>query len=75
MLDRIRQLILNKGFRDAEITPDTDLIFDLGINSLDLVELVCAFEQEFCIVVPDRDIKTFRKISDIVSYLEARVSG
>ncbi len=53
------------------ISPDTDLISDLSVNSLDLVEVVCAFEVAFDIVVPEKDIRKLTKVRDIVEYLEA----
>ncbi len=54
----------------VEITPDTELLADLPINSLDLVELVCAFEVAFDIVVPEKDIRQFSYVRDITGYLE-----
>ena len=60
------------NLKDIEITPETNLISGLGINSLDLVELICAFEIEFNIVVPENEIQKFTKVQDIVTYLETR---
>ena len=54
----------------VEITPDTELLADLPINSLDLVELVCAFEVAFDVVVPEKDIRRFSRVRDITDYLE-----
>lgn len=54
----------------VKIMPETELIGDLSINSLDLVELVCAFEVAFDIVVPEKDIRKLSKVQDIVDYLE-----
>lgn len=56
----------------VKIAPETDLISDLSINSLDLVELVCAFEVAFDIVVPEKDIRKLSKVRDIIAYLEQR---
>ena len=53
-----------------EITPETELLADLPINSLDLVELVCAFEVAFDIVVPEKDIRKFSRVKDITDYLK-----
>ena len=53
-----------------DIKPETELIADLSINSLDLVELVCAFEVSFDIVVPEKDIRKLSKVQDILDYLE-----
>jgi len=52
------------------LTPETVLLVDLNINSLDLVELVCAFETEFDLDVSEKDMRKFAKIQDILDYLE-----
>ena len=70
-LAKISNLIcaaLNKV--DINIDEDTDLVADLGFNSLDLAELICAFEDEFGIEIPDRDVVKLRKVSEIVTYLD-----
>jgi acyl carrier protein len=54
----------------VEITPETELLADLPINSLDLVEMVCAFEVAFDIVVPEKDIRKFSRVKDVLGYLE-----
>ena len=55
---------------DYEITMDSALIDDLGLSSLELINIVAAFEDEFGIEVPDRVIPTLRTVGDIVAYLE-----
>lgn len=71
MFEKVKEIIeLQLPDSGADITPDTSLINDLGINSLTLVELVCAFEQEFGIEVPEQKIRRFRKVKDISDYLE-----
>lgn len=73
MFERVKQIIQEHvNCADKKILPDTDLISDLSINSLDLVELVCAFEVEFDIVVPEKDIRKLSKVRDIIGYLEQR---
>lgn len=73
LFERVAQIIKTQlGLKDIDITPETNLLSGLGINSLDLVELVCSFEAEFDIVVPEKEIRKFTKVSDIVSYLAAR---
>ena len=73
MFEKVKDLIqvtLNK--ERFPITMDTDLVGETGINSLELVELACAFEDEFNISVPDNDIHKFRFIGDIIKYLEEK---
>lgn len=74
MFDRVCAVIKSQlGLQDLNLTPDTQLLSDLGINSLELVELVCAFEAAFDLEVPDKDMAKFMHVRDIVNYLEARV--
>jgi len=58
---------------DAEvesITPETNLVDDLGADSLDVVDLVMTLEDEFDMEIPDEDIENVRTVGDIVKYLE-----
>ncbi len=72
MFDRVSTIIRDYVQRDdLDITPETDVLSDLGINSLELVELVCAFEMEFDMDIPEKDIRQFMTVQDIVQYLEA----
>ncbi|MBQ8157135.1 acyl carrier protein [Candidatus Saccharibacteria bacterium] len=54
-----------------KITSDTNLIQDLEVESLDLVDLVAAFEEQFNIEIPDKDIKNLQTVGDIIAYAEA----
>ena len=69
MFERVKQVIIEQ-LGDVKITPDTDLLTDLDINSLDLVELVCAFEVAFDLEVPEKSIRKFVRVKDIIRYLE-----
>ena len=73
MLEVVKKIIEeNIDCRGVDIVPETELVTDLDINSLDLVELVCAFEVMFDVEVPEKDIRKFSKVSDIIKYLEER---
>ena len=54
----------------SEISMKTNLIKDLDIESLDLVDLVGAFEEEFGVEIADKDIKDIQTVADIVEYIE-----
>lgn len=54
----------------VSINENTALIADLGFNSLDLVNLACNVEDEFDIEIPDRVIKDFKTIGDVVDYIK-----
>lgn len=59
-------LELNK----ADITLETNLVRDLDVESLDLVDLVSAFEKEFDVEIADKDIKDIQTVGDVVEYIE-----
>ncbi|MFQ5513799.1 MAG: acyl carrier protein [Myxococcota bacterium] len=63
------------GVERANLVPEANLLDDLGADSLDIVELVMALEEEFGIEVPDDDVERMRTISDIVDYLRTRVEA
>ncbi len=71
MFDKVKEIIEEHvDCGGITITPETELLADLPINSLDLVELVCAFEVAFDVVVPEKDIRGFSRVKDITDYLE-----
>ena len=63
------------GVEDGSLVPEANLLDDLGADSLDVVELVMALEEEFSIEVPDEDVENIRTIGDIVQYIGARVGA
>ena len=65
--------VLSDFVDGSEITPDSALVEDLGLSSLDVINIVAAFEDEFGIEVPDRVIPTLRTVRDITDYLEKNV--
>lgn len=58
---------------ESEIKPESTLIGDLGLTSLDIVDLITAFEDEFSISIPDSAIKKMEKVSDITDYVKANI--
>jgi len=55
----------------AEVTPNAHFVNDLGADSLDTVELVMAFEEEFGIEIPDEDAEKITRVKEAVAYIEA----
>jgi acyl carrier protein len=53
-----------------EVTPNASFIDDLGADSLDVVELIMAFEEEFDIEIPDEDAESIQTVQDAVDYIE-----
>ena len=72
--ERIREIIVEQlGVDEGQITPDASFIDDLGADSLDTVELVMAFEEEFDIEIPDEDAEKIRTVRDVIDYLNAHL--
>ncbi|MGM9568092.1 MAG: acyl carrier protein [Clostridia bacterium] len=68
MIDVIREIVYNvTGKENLEM--DTDFLKDLGLNSFDIMNIVCAFEERYDITVPTRDVWQLRQVSDVVKYL------
>ncbi len=59
------------GVSADEVTPEASFIEDLGADSLDIVELVMALEEEFNIEISDEDAEKIRTVKDVVTYIEA----
>ena len=57
------------GETGISISRDTVLLADLGLNSFELIEMVCAVEGEFDIEIPDREIKSFKTVGDIMDFI------
>lgn len=63
-------LVENLGVDAGIITPESDIVDDLGADSLDTVEITMAIEDEFNIEIPDSDAETLKTVADIVKYLD-----
>ena len=76
LTEKIHSIISEQlGVDASELVPEASLLDDLGADSLDVVELVMAIEEQFGIEVPDEDAENIRTISDICSYVEARAEN
>jgi len=69
--DQVKKIIVEQlGVDEDEVTPDASFVDDLGADSLDTVELVMAFEEEFGIEIPDEDADKITRVKEAVSYIE-----
>ena len=72
MLEKMSEMIAEQLNCDAaEINADTSFKDDLGADSLDLFELVMAFEEAFEIEIPSEDLEEIKTVGDVVSYVES----
>ena len=74
--ERVKKVIVEQlSVEEAEVTPEASLTADLGADSLDAVELVMAFEEEFGIEIPDEEAEKIQKVQDAVSFIEKQKVG
>jgi len=69
--DKVKGIIAEQlGVDEAEVNMESSFIEDLGADSLDIVELVMALEEEFDIVIPDEDAEKIRTVGEAVNYIK-----
>lgn len=70
-MDRIKKIIVDRlGVDESKITEDSSFVDDLDADSLDIVELIMAFEEEFDIEIPDKDAEKMKTVGDAIKYLD-----
>jgi acyl carrier protein len=73
--DRIKKVIVDKlDVDENEVTPEASFVEDLGADSLDVVELIMALEEEFNIEIPDTDAEGIRTVQDAVDYIDQKLA-
>ena len=74
--ERVRDLIVEQlGVDEEEVTPDASFVDDLGADSLDTVELVMAFEEEFRLEIPDEDAEKITRVKEAVDYIQSHAKS
>ena len=72
---RVKEIIVNQlNVNEEQITPTASFLDDLGADSLDIVELVMAFEEAFELEIPDEDAEKITTVKDAVEYIEAKTN-
>lgn len=72
MLEKIKEIVVEQLGVDAEqVTPAANFVEDLGADSLDTVELIMAFEEEFDVEIPDTDAEKIKTVQDVIDYIES----
>jgi len=69
--ERVKEIICEQlGVEEDEVTPNAKFIEDLGADSLDTVELVMAFEEEFDLEIPDEEAEKIVTVGDAIAYIK-----
>ena len=69
---KVKNLVVTQlGVDESKVAIDSSFIDDLGADSLDTVELVMAFEEEFGVEIPDEDAQKIRTVKNVIDYLQA----
>ena len=74
--ERVKKIVVEHlGVEADKVTADASFIDDLGADSLDIVELVMAFEEEFGIEIPDEDAEKITRVKEAVEYIDSHAKG
>ena len=73
MLEKIKSIVADQlGVDEDQVTEDASFIDDLGADSLDTVELIMAFEEEFDVEIPAEDAQKIKTVKDVIEYIESK---
>lgn len=73
---KVKQTVVDKlGVEESKVTSEASFINDLGADSLDTVELVMKFEEEFDIKIPDEDAEKIQKVGDAIKYISDKIAA
>ena len=74
--DKVKSIIVEQlGVDEEEVTPDASFVDDLGADSLDTVELVMAFEEEFGVEIPDDAAESIVTVGDAVKFIKEKAAA
>ncbi len=74
--DKVKEIVVEQlGVDEAEVSMESTFIDDLGADSLDIVELIMAFEEEFNIEIPDETAEKIKTVKDAVEYIDKEKQG
>ena len=73
MFEKVRKIIADQlNIAEDRITPEVNLVEDLGIDSLDTLEMLMALEDEYGIQIANEDAQALKTVQDIVNYIESK---
>lgn len=71
VFEKVREILCEQlDISENEVTTDTNIVSDLGLDSIDVVDFIMSLEEEFDKEIPDEDIEKIKTIGDVVSYIE-----
>ena len=71
--EKVKQIIVEQlGLDENQVEPSASFVDDLGADSLDIVELVMAFEEAFGLDIPDEDAEKIKTVKDAIDYIESK---
>ncbi len=73
--DKVKNIVVDKlGVEESRVVPEANFLDDLGADSLDIVELIMEFEEEFDIQIPDEDAETITTVGAAIDYIDKHTS-
>jgi acyl carrier protein len=74
--EKVKKMVVDQlGVSEAEVIPEAKFIDDLGADSLDIVELIMALEDEYGIEIPDEDAEKMETVGNAIKYIEDRLAN
>ncbi len=74
VVEKVKKMIVEQlGVNESEVVPEAKFIDDLGADSLDIVELIMALEDEYGIEIPDEDAEKIETVGDAIRYIEEHI--